>query len=451
MKGDFTRDTFDPRRHFSRVLMQQGRVTLDADHNEQTAILLHYLRTLAKDLIGPFGIPASAEGGFSLSAAGDGHDLGISPGRCYVDGILVENDAPAASWRRQPYPVDDPDELANFLDANGDARRQYLLYLDVWERHLSWIEAGTIRELALGGPDTCTRAQVVWQLRAAAYAGRLPKDRDGIVKLTQEERLRLAGAESDRRAGATLIADLVPLAGPKSACIIAPDSRYRGLENQLYRVEIHASSNNGVFSFKWSRDNGSTATAVVGFEGNAFEVADGRGFEAGIWVEFSFDEHDLLSQPGWLFKLGMVEGHTLFADPDTLPDDLPNTWLEADAQRHPKIRRWDQQADEAQALTDGLIQVSQTRLMANAWFDIEDGIRVAFAPEGEYRCGDYWLIPARVASGDIEWPREKGADGKDHPLAQAPHGIVHHYAALGVVSRNTTGTLVVQQGGGWLG
>ena len=31
MKGDFTRDTFDPAKHFSRVLMQQGRVTLDAD------------------------------------------------------------------------------------------------------------------------------------------------------------------------------------------------------------------------------------------------------------------------------------------------------------------------------------------------------------------------------------------------------------------------------------
>ena len=43
MKGDFTRDTFDRTKHYSRVLMQQGRVTLDADWNEQTAILLHYL------------------------------------------------------------------------------------------------------------------------------------------------------------------------------------------------------------------------------------------------------------------------------------------------------------------------------------------------------------------------------------------------------------------------
>jgi len=53
MKGDFTRDTFNPAKHFSRVLLQQGRVALDADHNEQNAILLHYLRTLARDLIAP--------------------------------------------------------------------------------------------------------------------------------------------------------------------------------------------------------------------------------------------------------------------------------------------------------------------------------------------------------------------------------------------------------------
>jgi hypothetical protein len=40
MKGDFTRDTFDPLKHFSRVLMQQDRLTLDADDNEQATILL---------------------------------------------------------------------------------------------------------------------------------------------------------------------------------------------------------------------------------------------------------------------------------------------------------------------------------------------------------------------------------------------------------------------------
>ncbi len=49
-RGDFTRDTFYPLRRFARVFMQQGRVQLDADWNEQVSILLHYLRSLARDL-----------------------------------------------------------------------------------------------------------------------------------------------------------------------------------------------------------------------------------------------------------------------------------------------------------------------------------------------------------------------------------------------------------------
>src|SRR5690348_1465590 len=51
-KGDFTRDTFSSLNHYSRVLMQQGRVQLDADWNEQIDILLYHLRTLTRDLIG---------------------------------------------------------------------------------------------------------------------------------------------------------------------------------------------------------------------------------------------------------------------------------------------------------------------------------------------------------------------------------------------------------------
>ena len=42
-ENDITRATFHRVKHFSRVLMQQGRVQLDADWNEQVSILLHYL------------------------------------------------------------------------------------------------------------------------------------------------------------------------------------------------------------------------------------------------------------------------------------------------------------------------------------------------------------------------------------------------------------------------
>ena len=289
MKGDFTRDTFSPLKHFSRVLMQQGRVTLDADHNEQTAILLHYLRTLARDLIGPFGVPDSSEAGFALSAAADGRDIGISPGRCYVDGILVENDEEETSYLNQPHHPADPLGFADFLTKQGKAAElPFLLYLDVWERHVTWIEDGSIRDIALGGPDTCTRAEVVWQLKAGIASQKtLPNTPETIQEACHQELLKLHKQEVARMANARMAARLLPQEKSKSACITSPDSRYRGLENHLYRVEVHDGTDpqDKSFTFKWSRDNGSVATAIIGLGANMIEVVSSRGFEAGIWVE----------------------------------------------------------------------------------------------------------------------------------------------------------------------
>ena len=151
MKGDFTRYTFNPLKHFSRVLMQQGRVQLDADWNEQTAILLHYFRALAADLIGPFGgtehafeifnvitekKPAKAgelqlnkEEIARLTEAGvlteDGKvrdgDFIIGLGHYYVDGLLCEND----DYVRYAGQVDLPGTEAMKVDP-------FLVYLDVW-------------------------------------------------------------------------------------------------------------------------------------------------------------------------------------------------------------------------------------------------------------------------------------------------------------------------------
>src|SRR6266566_3884797 len=91
MKADLTRNTFDPLKHFTRVLMQQGRVQLDSDWNEQAAILLRYLRTFGADLIGPAGGPDSSA--FSLAPLPVPSDFRIGLGRYYVDGILCEADA----------------------------------------------------------------------------------------------------------------------------------------------------------------------------------------------------------------------------------------------------------------------------------------------------------------------------------------------------------------------
>ena len=94
MPGDYSRKTFDPEKHYSGVLMQQGRVQLDADWNEQLAIQLHRTRTEAEDEIGLCGVPKKV-GGFKIEETPEGLDLMISPGRIYVGGHLCELEATA--------------------------------------------------------------------------------------------------------------------------------------------------------------------------------------------------------------------------------------------------------------------------------------------------------------------------------------------------------------------
>jgi hypothetical protein len=438
MKGDFTRNTFDTLKHFSRVLMQQGRVTLDADYNEQSAILLHYLRTLARDVIGPYAGPIE-HNGFMLSydtTAG----LKIGAGRYYVNGILVENNGDCSYDAQPDYPVPDDDALFEEINNSSGTGKVFWVYLDVWERHITALEDDSIREKALGGPDTCTRAKVVWQVKA--LLGDWPTLEYGSAMTCAEP---LGGLVSISKA--LLAARVDPGMKTEDPCVTPPASKYRGAENQLYRVEIHrggvawnggrdekgnpAGNIDEAATFKWSRDNGSVVTAWLGVSGNDIQVARARGFGAGNWVELSDDNSDLLGNSGTLVNVAKVEGDTLTVDPSaTLP-------TRSDDSRHPEVRRWDHVATDAISLADdNAVPIQESPAGATpeqiVWIDLEDGVQIQFSTGGEYRSGDYWLIPARVAAGNVEWPSDL-QEGKmiSHPLP--PHGVEHHYAPLGFV------------------
>src|SRR5579864_4211541 len=89
MKGDFSRIRFTPEKNYTAVLQQQGRVALDADANEQTAIDAYLRDTANVDVIGRYGAPAN-DAGFGIKI--EKGKIRIGRGRYYVDGILVEND-----------------------------------------------------------------------------------------------------------------------------------------------------------------------------------------------------------------------------------------------------------------------------------------------------------------------------------------------------------------------
>jgi len=99
MKGDFSRIRFSPRKQYTAVLEQQGRVALDADANEQCAINNYLREKETLDIVGPFGGPVHDEG-FAISVSGNSIQIGA--GRYYVNGIFCENMDPLA-YSQQPY------------------------------------------------------------------------------------------------------------------------------------------------------------------------------------------------------------------------------------------------------------------------------------------------------------------------------------------------------------
>ena len=108
MKGDFSRQTFSPEKHYSSVRLQQGRAHLDADWNEQVDIEAYRDAATARDVIGPVGSPFDG-GGFALSGGSflRGIDL-LDADQGWAVGeraAILRTTDKGASWALQPAPA----------------------------------------------------------------------------------------------------------------------------------------------------------------------------------------------------------------------------------------------------------------------------------------------------------------------------------------------------------
>ncbi len=428
MKGDFTRFTFDATKHYRNVLTQQGRVQMDADNNEEGSIISHRIETEAVDLIGGCGAPLH-NAGFEIKPP-LGPQLFIGAGRYYVDGILCENE--------QTIPINAQPDLPNraiVVLPDGTTRTignapsgVYLAYLDVWLRHVTALEDRSIREVALGGPDTATRIKVAWQVRLL----RLGDPDLSFNCLSQSKEFE------DLKLGTTglLRARLQPGSSSDEPCVVSPSAGFRGLENQLYRVEVHKSGTFDEATFKWSRENGSVVTDWIAVGPSSDSEADhldltvgniGRDkvlrFAEGQWVELTNDSREETASLGTFVRVVRAEGEIITVDATTaLPAGTINL---ADFAGHPKVRRWDFSDNPA----DMKIEQPADN---DGWLKLEKGVEVKFEG-GQYRSGDYWLIPARTVEPYLfTWPQ----DGPNNPAALPPHGIKHHYCRLALVELN---------------
>jgi len=480
MEGDFTRNSDDPEAAYSGVLMQQGRVQLDADWNEQAAIQTRALRDALRDLIGSHGGPAD-DFGFAIASHKENDPvLTFGGGVYYVDGIRVaQHGAPLTL------------SMAHHEDG------AYIAFLDVWERHVNAIEDPHIREVALLGPDTATRVEVLWRVRLlkivndASQIENLDPWADNQIKKYLRSRPRRHLAAHAR----TVNANTDP-------CQLSPLAQYRGRENQLYRVQIHdgfpdpkvdagkvkiesgkgkrgkgkiieakdpagESGDRVLFTFKWSRDNGSVVFPIVGsisLSASQAEAGDheievsvplgnlGRderfGLKAGDIVEFvhdaltreTLDDGALIDdgrdpgRPGLLGRvLSPIDRDDLTVRIAVYADDISEL---VEATLYPYLRRWDHGPTAVRSHERGAIAVRQSDL--DKWLPLEDGVEVWFdssTPTGavpQQRAGDYWQIPARAATGDVLWPTTivSGNPSVRKQTRVPPHGPHHHYAPL---------------------
>jgi hypothetical protein len=91
-------------------------------------------------------------------------------------------------------------------------------------------------------------------------------------------------------------------------------------------------------------------------------------------------------------------------------------------------------------LSEGAIVIVEGEGDNDGWFTLEDGVQVQFqkppanSPPNVYTTGEYWLIAARTATGDVEWPGPH-----DDPEALPPRGVRHAYAPIAHVSTGANG------------
>jgi hypothetical protein len=466
---------------------------LDADWNEQVALQDHRTRVENRALIGLCGTPKH-QGAFLLTTAPKGADLLIGPGDFYVYGMLCELDPErlvvssfsatqilvpsllfdgrplsdgqwleitaaekitplytqitaidatslvitlsdsivpyltagtlwarrAVTYATQPF-FPTPDftiaSPANSLDPVQLEDGDYIAFLRAKKREVNALEDPHIREVALGGPDTCVREQIIWQvgLKPISTLGSPPSSLPDCNAEFPEWDSLIAPMTGQMNART------VPPPPNQNPCALPPQAGYQSLDNQLYRVEIFQGGPSVAQStFVWSRDNGSVETRITEVDETLLTVTDlGKddvhSFAIGQWVEIVDPLGDLNGSPRFLARI--IEP----PDPNALTVKLSSSASAYAGRTDLRLRRWDMAGPSVS---------NQGIPMQLGWLVLENGIQVKFS-EGSYSSHAHWEIPARTATGEIEWPPFEIPN--EHPIPQPPLGDQWRYCRLAMI------------------
>jgi hypothetical protein len=357
---------------------------------------------------------------------GDGTSAGA--GRFYGDGLAATREAHGTYFTQADLPQADPAALAPL--ASEQSRRIDWAYLDLWERPLSYAERPELRDVALDGIDTCTRTQLVAQVRLLKGA-EVPLGDTAVPPADAFAMLPRIGrgvlTTKDKPAAA-----LDPCADPCEPVIAGP---YLGEENRLFRVEIHRAGGVGPAAaattawFKWSRDNagvmcplledapaGATSAVVEKPElfaiGDLVEVSDDLvELATGVYEDRASHARHRRGELRRIASVNLQTRRIGWEDP-TVVDPFEATFHAPLPQpmrlaHHAKLTRWDAVA----ACTAGDIVLA-------------DGVVIEFGGEA-LAAGDHWLFATRTRDRSVE-----------RLIEAPPRGVAHAYYLLGALHRS---------------
>jgi hypothetical protein len=489
MYGDFSRDSYDRCRYYTRVLMQQGRPLTDADWNEQASILTRKHIELLCVLLGQSS-HATFDGGFRPQITTLSPHFRLDVGSYIVDGLTcylpVYGDA---AFTRE---ADRINNVINEALKKLKTGERLALVLEAWEQAVNPAMHPRILEPALLNNDTAWRGTITWRLLAKATT--VP--------------VRSPSSPCDRR---IYVRRRSRRDKPNSPCEV-PTDEAPSFHERLYRIEIHRSGEafdqskpefpNRPLTFKWSRNNGGLVYAVTEDLGPNLVLASDRFFSKPLPDENDFleirDRHGRsVDRKRCLQQVRCATANQItIRDPFDVPKDPrdPNVIFDvADLEmvkdevslRH--VQCWNQCGDQLSDSMTSSYKAATVKVKVNpitkvngtqerpgfeaqtildadgsaivvvdveepVWLKLEDDIEIRFDREANYQEGDYWLVRTSglTESGFVGLAPEPTARSQPGvkteasiPSYVAPLAGTRHSALLALVTAGANETISI--------
>ncbi len=467
---DISRFLLQPKKHYTGARLQQGRVILDSDFNEEAQLDDEEQRSVLRDLIGPTGSP---DDGFAAAlAAGDevipqavsfngAPPVDVLPyrlhsGTIYVGGLrFVQEEreigglsgGESVPFQREFLQIG-PAEAPR---AQAGQTHTQLAYLHAWEQCVTPTEDEEFRERALGGLDTSTRLRRM----ARVIVDEVDNGEDCFAAWAAvRQRIETATSGTFDASGvqlessARLRITFEPGEALDACAPCSPDDpgRYLGAANQAVRIMMVAPD-----QYVWAFDNASPVYRVRAGELGAGDVRvemltsprdeahwplRNTVVEFLPWGALLENGQKVADEPGIFLRVD--EGY----DPDSNSFGLSA----ADAlQLQALTREWDA-AHPDRALLPNDNDPNGRYLFARLWHRLDDAadpvlldvngthdllLRQGLRPEfsGAGNPGDYWVAAVRPNTPHTIVPWDLTQLG-----GVAPHGPRHFYAPLSLIT-----------------